>query len=87
LGKTLLDGGHERSPREGIGPWANGMGVRNKVGDVPRRSGATQPMLELANQAHRKLSSCKRERDLQNTTRHSNPQDLMEAGNKPVVTR
>lgn len=64
LGKTVLDGGHERSPRKGIGPLAYGMGVRHKVGDVQRHSGATQPMLEVANKAHRKLSSCKRGRDL-----------------------
>jgi hypothetical protein len=53
----VLDGGHESSPWEGIGPLAQGMGVRNKVGDVQRRSGATQPMLEIVHKAHRKLAS------------------------------
>jgi hypothetical protein len=32
--KTVLDGGHESHPREGIGPWADGMGVRHKVSNL-----------------------------------------------------
>lgn len=86
LGKTVLDGGDERRPREGSGPWAQGMGIRHKVGDVQRHSSATPPMLEVANKAHRKRSSCKRGRGRQNTTRRANPQALMEAENKLVTT-
>ena len=33
-GKTLLDGADQRRPGKGIGPLADGMGVRHKVSDV-----------------------------------------------------
>jgi hypothetical protein len=74
LGKTALHGGDESSPREGISPRAHGMGFRHKVGDVQRHSSAPQPMLEVANKAHRKRSSCKKGRGLQKMTRCSSPQ-------------
>ena len=33
-GETVLNSGHQRGPRKGIGPWAKWMGIRHKVRDV-----------------------------------------------------
>src|SRR5712691_5393922 len=56
-GKTVLDGGDQRGPRKGVGPLAYGMRVRHKVSDVQTRSCTAQPMLKIANKAHRAISS------------------------------
>ncbi len=56
LGKPVLNGSHQRSPGKGIGPLANGIGVRHKVGHVQRQSRAAHPMLKVAQKAHRALS-------------------------------
>jgi hypothetical protein len=56
-GKTVLDGGDQRGPREGIGPLAQGMRVRHTVRNWQTRARATQPMLKRANKAHRAISS------------------------------
>ena len=56
-GKTVLDGGDQRGPRKGVGPLAQRMRVRHKVSDVQPRSHTAQPMLKIANKAHRTISS------------------------------
>src|SRR6266545_7222305 len=51
-GKTALNGRHQSSPGKGIGPLANGMGVRHKVGHLQGQSRTAQPMLKAAQKAH-----------------------------------
>ena len=55
-GETLLDGADQRRPRKGIRPLPDGVALRHKVSDMQMWVGTTQPMLQIANKAHRRLS-------------------------------
>ena len=55
-GEALRDGAAQRRPGKGIRPLPDGVALRHKVGDVQTWASTTQPMLQIANKAHRGLS-------------------------------
>jgi hypothetical protein len=59
LVETLLDGADQRRPGKGVRPLTDGMHDGDKIRDLQAGSGTTQPMLEITNKAHRRLSCCK----------------------------
>src|SRR5262245_9636142 len=72
--KTLRAGAHQSHPGKSVGPLTERMHEGYKISNLPVGSGTAQPMLKIANQAHRWLSCCKKERDPQDTTLRSTAQ-------------
>ena len=55
-GKALLDGLDHSVPREGIGPQANGVGLRYERGSLEVRTASDEPVLQVAQATHGGLS-------------------------------
>ena len=56
LVETLLDGADQRRPGKGVSPLTDGMHDGHKISDLQAGSGTAQPMLEITNKVHRRLS-------------------------------
>ena len=54
--KTVLNGVDQRRPGKGVSPLTDGMHDGYKISDLQVGSGTAQPMLEIMNKAHRRLS-------------------------------
>jgi hypothetical protein len=57
--ETLLDGADESRPGKGVSPLTDGMHDGDKIHDLQAGPSTAQPMLEITNKAHRRLSSGK----------------------------
>jgi hypothetical protein len=77
---TRLAGADQSRPGQGVSPLTEGMPDGDKIGALQAGSGTAQPMLALTNQAHRRLSCCKGEREPQDTTQRSASQVSMRVG-------
>ena len=56
LGKAAVDSGYAGCPGQGLGPLPQGMGVWHEISNLEVRTGASQPILEVAEEPPRQLS-------------------------------
>jgi len=71
---TLRDGTDQRRPGQGVSPLTDGMHDGYKLSALQAGSSIAQPMLEITNNAHHRLSGCKGEREPQDTMRRATSQ-------------
>src|SRR5262249_13343376 len=85
-GKALLDGLDHSVPREGIGPQANGVGLRYERGSLEARTASDEPVLQVAQATHGGLSFDDGAWDPHDTRRYGPRQPLNRGSSKVVTT-